>query len=240
MINLKKQSKILLLVVKSMETIEFEKETKIDEKDAIIIVDVQYDFIPGGALPVEGGDLIIDEINEMAKKFKKVSRNVILTQDWHPPGHESFASSHGKNPGDKFQTEDGAIGPILWPDHCIQGTKGAEFHKNLNTDFASAIIRKGRNPQVDSYSAFIENDKKTETGLRGYLKSLMTKRVFICGLALDYCCYFSAMDAVNFGFEVYVLVDLTKGIDLPPGNIARSLENMVNKGIKFANNDSFN
>ncbi len=223
----------------SIETVEFEKNIKITEKDALIIVDIQNDFIPGGALPVEDSDKIIEGINRVANYFKKINRNVILTQDWHPPEHGSFASTHpGKNPGDEFQTENGAIGPILWPDHCVQGTKGAEFHKNLNTALASFIIKKGRNPQVDSYSAFLENDKKTETGLAGYLKSLNIKKVFICGLALDYCCYFSAIDAVNFGFEVYFLIDLTKGIDLPPGNISNCIENMIQKGIKFVNEES--
>ena len=223
-----------------MEQLIFEKIMKINENDALLIVDIQNDFIPGGALPVEEGDLIIEGINKVANIFKKFSRNVILTQDWHPPGHMSFASSYpGKNPGDEFQSEDGSIGPVLWPDHCVQGTKGAEFHNDLETNLASAIIRKGRNPKVDSYSAFLENDKKTETGLAGYLNSINIKRIFVCGLALDYCCYYSAMDAVDFGFEVFFIVDLTKGIDLPQGNISNSIENMKNKGIKFVNQESF-
>lgn len=223
-----------------MEQRKVEKDVKIDEKDALIIIDMQNDFIPGGALPVEGGDLIIDGINKLAFIFKTISRNVVLTQDWHLPGHISFASSHpGKDSGDEFNIKDGAIGSVLWPDHCIQGTNGAKFHKNLKIDLASAILRKGRNPKVDSYSAFLENDKKTETGLAGYLKSLKVKRIFICGLSLDYCCYFSAMDAVDFGFHVYFIVDLTKGVDLPPGNILKSLENMQNRGIKFVSQESF-
>ncbi len=213
---------------------EIEKNVKIVDKDALIIVDMQNDFIPGGALPVEDGDLIIEGINKVATIIKNISGNVILTQDWHPPGHRSFASVYlGKKPGDEFQSEDGAIGPILWPDHCVQGTKGSQFHKDLKIDLASTIIRKGTHINVDSYSAFLENDKKTETGLAGYLKSFDIKRVFICGLALDYCCYFSAMDAVDFGFEVYFIVDLTKGIDLPTGNISKSLKNMKQKGIKI-------
>ncbi|MFW9825419.1 MAG: isochorismatase family protein, partial [Candidatus Thorarchaeota archaeon] len=132
-----------------------------------------------------------------------------------------------------YRSEDGAIGPVLWPDHCVQGTKGAEFHKNLNLNIASLILRKGRNPEIDSYSAFLENDKKTETGLAGYLRSNNTNRIFLCGLALDYCCYYSAVDAVDFGFSVYFILDLTKGIDLPPGNITTSIENMKKKDIKF-------
>jgi nicotinamidase/pyrazinamidase len=223
-----------------MENLKIMENIEIKSNDALIIVDIQNDFIPNGALPVEGGDLIIEGINVIANLFKNFSRNVILTQDWHPVGHLSFASIYpDKKPGDEFQTKDGSIGPVLWPDHCVQGTKGAEFHKDLKTDYASAIIRKGRNPKVDSYSAFLENDKKTETGLAGYLTSLNVKRVFICGLALDYCCYFSAMDAIDFGFKVFLIVDLTKGIDLPPGNILNSFKNMTKKGIKFVNQASF-
>jgi nicotinamidase/pyrazinamidase len=223
-----------------MENIKIKENIEIKRNDALLIVDIQNDFIPNGALPVEGGDLIIGGINDIANHFKDLSRNIILTQDWHPTGHLSFASSHlGKKPGDEFQTKDHAIGPVLWPDHCVQGTKGAEFHKDLVTIPASAIIRKGRNPKIDSYSAFLENDKKTETGLAGYLKSIMVKRAFICGLALDYCVYFSAMDAIDFGFEVYVIVDLSKGIDQPPGNISNALKNMTEKGIKFVKQASF-
>ncbi|MFX1454253.1 MAG: bifunctional nicotinamidase/pyrazinamidase [Promethearchaeota archaeon] len=224
-----------------MESIEYEKDIKINNSDALIIVDIQNDFIPGGALPVEEGDLIIEGINRVAEIFKRYSTNIILTQDWHPQGHSSFASSHpGKNPGDEYQSEDGAIGPVLWPDHCVQGTQGAEFHKDLNLNLASLILRKGRNPEVDSYSAFLENDKKTETGLAGYLKSNNITRVFICGLALDYCCYYSAIDAVDFGFRALIILDLTKGIDLPPGNISNSIENMKKKDIKFVKYQIFN
>ncbi len=223
-----------------MEPIEFEENIKINQSDALIIVDIQNDFIPGGALPVEGGDSIIEGINKVANIFKSYSRNVIVTQDWHPPGHLSFASSHpGMNPGDEFQTEDGAIGPVLWPDHCVQGSKGAELHEDLNQNLASLIIRKGRDPKVDSYSTLLENDKKTETGLGGYLKSNNINRLFVCGLALDYCCYFTAMDAVDFGFSAYFIIDLTKGIDLPPGNVSASIESMKKKGIKFANQGNF-
>ena len=223
-----------------MENIKIREKVKINKKDALIIVDMQNDFILEGALPVEDGDLIIEGINKVAKKFKKICRNVILTQDWHPPGHKSFASVYpGKNPGDEFRSEDGAIGPVLWPNHCVQGTKGSEFHKTLKIDLARCIIRKGININVDSYSVFLENDKETETGLAGYLKSLDINRIYICGLALDYCCYFSAMDAVDFGFEVFFIFDLTKGIDLPPGNISKSLGNMKKKKIQFVNQSSF-
>ena len=221
----------------NISNLEYEKGIKISNEDALLIVDMQYDFMPGGALPVEDGDKIIEDINLMAKRFKNSSTNIILTQDWHPKEHMSFASNHpGKKPGDLYQTE--AIGPILWPDHCVQGTKGAMFHKDLNTTLAHAIIRKGYNPKIDSYSGFLENDKSSETGLAGLLKSLKIKRIFICGLALDYCCFATAMDGIDFGFTVYFLADLTKGIDNPPGNIAKSLETMSKVGIKFANKDS--
>ncbi|MHA1706802.1 MAG: bifunctional nicotinamidase/pyrazinamidase [Promethearchaeota archaeon] len=221
-----------------IDDLKIEGDIKVFNTDALIVVDMQYDFMPGGALPVEGGDDIIDDINDVMDIFQKRSGIIVLTQDWHPPNHLSFASNHpGKKPGDEYQTE--AIGPVLWPDHCVQGTKGANFHEKLNTNAAHAIIRKGYNPKIDSYSGFIENDKKTETGLSGYLKSLKIKRVFVCGLALDYCCFATAMDAKNFGFEVFFLVDLTRGIDIPPGNLSSALEQMTAKGIKFARKESF-
>ncbi len=222
----------------NIENLTFQKDITINSNDSLLIIDVQYDFMPGGALPVEEGDQIIDDINLVAEIFKINNGIVVLTQDWHPKNHKSFASSYpGKNPGDEFQSE--GIGPILWPDHCVQGTQGAKFHEKLKSDLANAVIRKGYNIDVDSYSGFIENDKKSETGLAGLLKSLNIKRIFICGLALDYCCYFTAIDGIDFGFEVYFLVNLTKGIDLPPGNISSSLDNMRNKGIKFVAKESF-
>lgn len=219
--------------------LKIEKGVKISNKDVLLVVDIQNDFLPGGALAVKEGDIIIDDVNKTAEIFKKNNATIVLTQDWHPKEHKSFASSHpGKKPGDLYQSE--GIGPVLWPDHCIQGTFGANFHKDLKVNLAMGIIRKGANPNVDSYSAFLENDKKLETGLAGYLKSLKIKCLFICGLALDYCCYYSAMDAIDFGFkEVYFLIDLTKGIDLPPGNISKALESMSKKGIKFAKEESF-
>ncbi|MFX1313842.1 MAG: bifunctional nicotinamidase/pyrazinamidase, partial [Promethearchaeota archaeon] len=178
-----------------MVKIEYEKNIKIKKKDAFIIVDMQNDFIPGGSLSVEEGDVIIDGINETAKYFKENKALIVLTQDWHPQNHLSFASNHpGKNPGDEFMSSDGSIGPVLWPDHCVQGSQGAEFHKDLKVDLADKVIQKGVNPNVDSYSGFQDNDKKSETGLRKYLNSSKIKRIFICGLALDYCCYFTAID----------------------------------------------
>ena len=223
-----------------MIKLNFEKNIKIGKKDAILVIDMQNDFIPGGSLPVEGGDLIIKNVNKTVKIFKKKGGKTVFTQDWHPKDHLSFASNHpGKKSGDEFTSQDGAVGPVLWPDHCVQNTKGAEFHKKLKVKLADQIIKKGVNPSVDSYSGFQDNDKKSETGLREYLKSVNVKRIFVCGLALDYCCYFTAMDGIDFGYEVFFLVDLTQGIDLPEGNIDNALETMKNKGIKFANKASF-
>ncbi len=220
------------------DEIKYVKDITISSNDVFIIIDMQNDFMLGGALPVREANQIIPGINKIIKIFYEKVGSIVLTQDWHPSTHKSFASNHpGKNPGDEYQTE--AIGPVLWPNHCVQGTYGAEFHNSLEISYARAIIRKGMNPEIDSYSGFLENDKKTETGLSGLLKSLKIKRVFICGLALDYCCYFTAMDGVDFGFKVYFIVDLTRGIDIPEGNISQTLSNMKVKGIKFANLNSF-
>ncbi|MFX0142771.1 MAG: bifunctional nicotinamidase/pyrazinamidase [Candidatus Hodarchaeota archaeon] len=223
-----------------MNDIKFEKGIKIFSSDALLIVDIQNDFIPGGSLPVEEGDLIIEGINQIAELFKKNKAKIVLTQDWHPQNHLSFASNHhGKSPGDEYSSVDGAIGPVLWPDHCVKNTRGAEFHNALKIDLADTIIKKGMNPNIDSYSGFRDNDKKSETDLRNYLNSNKIKRIFICGLALDYCCYYTAMDGFEFGYKVYLLVDLSRGIDLPKDNINNALKTMKKTGIKFANIKSF-
>ena len=151
---------------------------------------------------------MMEFINKTAKKFKKSGGFVVFTQDWHPKNHLSFASNHpGRTPGDEFTSEDGAIGTVFWPDHCVQNTKGAEFHKDIKINLGDKIIKKGINPNVDSYSGFQDNDKKSETDLREYLNSVKIKRIFICGLALDYCCYFTAMDGVDFWYYFYLLFD---------------------------------
>ena len=220
----------------NINEISLEEDIKINPDDALIVVDLQNDFMPDGALPVEEGDLIVEGINKIAHKFKNNGAKIIFTQDWHPKGHKSFASTHpGKSPGDEFQTENGAIGPVLWEDHCVQDTRGAEFHEGLDVNVADAIVQKGTNPEIDSYSGFLENDKKSETGLADKLRSFNIKRIFICGLALDYCCAFTAIDGVDFGFETHFFIDLTRGIDIPPDNVANSIEQMKNKGIKFLN-----
>jgi nicotinamidase/pyrazinamidase len=204
--------------------------------DALIIVDLQRDFMPGGALPVEGGDEIVGPTNELAAIFNQYGLLVVMTQDWHPPGHRSFASAHGKKPYEPYVSE--GIGPVLWPDHCVQGTLGAEFHPQVNTRFAGAIIRKGYRLEVDSYSAFIENDRKTPTGLEGYLSAFEVRRVYLCGLALDYCVHYSALDARALGLEVIVPIDLTRPVNFPPEQLSHALELMVQRGVQFTKSEA--
>ncbi|MCX7956403.1 MAG: bifunctional nicotinamidase/pyrazinamidase [Endomicrobia bacterium] len=196
---------------------------------ALVIIDLQNDFCPGGALPVPEGDKIICNINKIIKNFYKV----IATQDWHPKNHISFASTHSKNIGDIVEIN--GMRQILWPDHCVAATEGAQLHKELDHTEIDLIIRKGTNPSVDSYSAFLENDKITETGLNYYLDGLKIKDVYICGLALDYCVYYSAVDAKKFGFDTYVILNATKGVDIPKGNIERALSHMRSLNIKLIN-----
>jgi len=180
----------------------------------LIVVDVQNDFCPGGALQIKDGDSIIPLINRIMDRFDLV----VATQDWHPQNQVSFASNNpGKNIYDQINIS--GIAQTLWPDHCIQGTKGAEFHDDLDLSKFCLILRKGMNPLVDSYSAFIENDRNTETGLAGYLKALKVREIFICGLATDYCVYYSAMDSLRYGFRCNVIIDATRGVDVPEGSI---------------------
>ncbi|MFW9916927.1 MAG: bifunctional nicotinamidase/pyrazinamidase [Candidatus Thorarchaeota archaeon] len=214
-----------------MDNVAFLESVSLSDNDALIVVDMQKDFMPGGALAVAEGDELVPGVNSLAQKFFERRLRVILTQDWHPPTHASFASAHpGKNPFDSYTEEEG-LGPVLWPDHCVQETTGAQFHEDLATHYAHLIIRKGFHPRVDSYSTFLENDKKTETGLAGYLKSVGIKRVFICGLALDYCDFYSARDAIKKGFEAVVVLDLTRG--LSPESISQALNEMTTLGVQF-------
>jgi nicotinamidase/pyrazinamidase len=195
---------------------------------ALIIVDVQNDFCSGGTLAVPDGERIITTINKLSKKFKRV----IATQDWHPENHMSFSMNH---PGKKeFDIVDyNGTKQVLWPAHCVSGTPGADFHPDLAMNNVNLILRKGSNPKIDSYSAFKESDKTTVTGLEGYLKSLETKEIYICGLALDYCVFYSAIDAKELGFETFVIIDGTKGIDSPEGNIDKSINVMKEAGIQI-------
>ena len=197
------------------------------EHDLLLIVDVQNDFCPGGALAVPQGDEIVPVVNRLARRFA----HVVMTQDWHPPGHRSFASAHpGRQPFETIELEYG--GQTLWPDHCVQGTEGAEFHPGLAVPQVELIIRKGYRPGIDSYSAFRENDRRTPTGLAGYLRERGFERITICGLALDYCVFFSAVDAREAGFEVAVALDACRGIDLD-GSLARALAEMRAAGVEL-------
>jgi nicotinamidase/pyrazinamidase len=195
------------------------------DPDVFLVVDVQNDFCPGGNLAVPGGDAVVPVINALAPRFK----HVVLTQDWHPAGHQSFASSH---PGRKaYETITVAYGPqILWPDHCVQGTPGAEFRGDLDIPHAALVMRKGFRPQIDSYSALYENDRTTPTGLAGYLRERGLKRIFVAGLALDFCVRYSAEDAKREGFDVVVIEDACRGIDVG-GSVAATLAAFAALGI---------
>ena len=192
---------------------------------ALIIIDMQNDFCPGGALAVKGGENIVEPIN----KAQEVFDTIILTQDWHPKEHSSFAANHNAEVYSNMEMDYGS--QILWPNHCVQGSEGANFHRNLNTNKGDLILRKGCNPKIDSYSAFFENDKNTTTGLEGYLKKKEIKQLYLCGLAFDYCVFYSALDGINLGFDVFVFQDLTKAIDLNNSKeIAK--KTMTEKGVK--------
>ena len=192
---------------------------------ALIIIDMQNDFCPGGALAVKGGENIVEPINKAQEEFD----TIILTQDWHPKEHSSFAANHNAEVYSNMEMDYGS--QILWPNHCVQGSEGANFHRNLNTNKGDLILRKGCNPKIDSYSAFFENDKNTTTGLEGYLIKKEIKQLYLCGLAFDYCVFYSALDGINLGFDVFVFQDLTKAIDLNNSKeIAK--KTMTEKGVK--------
>jgi nicotinamidase/pyrazinamidase len=195
-------------------------------EDVFIIVDVQNDFLPGGALAVKNGDQVIEPINALARKFT----NVVQTQDWHTRGHMSFASAHsGMKP---FEMTKLAYGDqVLWPDHCVQGSQGAAFSDKLDLPMVQLVIRKGFHPDVDSYSAFVEADHATKTGLAGYLKERGVKRCFVAGLATDFCVAWTALDATKAGFETYVIEDASRGIDTL-GSLAAAIRNMDAADVK--------
>jgi nicotinamidase/pyrazinamidase len=196
-----------------------------DATQALLVIDVQNDFCPGGALAVPGGDEIVPGINALMAEFACV----ILTQDWHPADHLSFASQHdGKAP---MEMTEMPYGPqVLWPDHCVQGSTGAEFHPDLDTTRADLIIRKGFRREIDSYSAFFENDQTTPTGLEGYLRTRGLTRLTLVGLATDFCVNFSAVDAAKLGFQVEMRGDLTRAIDLD-GSLAEAQDGMIRAGV---------
>jgi nicotinamidase/pyrazinamidase len=200
---------------------------QIAPRAALLVIDVQNDFTPGGQLAVPEGDLIVPLINRLGSLFKQV----IVAQDWHPAGHASFASSHpGRKPYDVIQLPYGE--QTLWPDHCVQATPGAEFHAGLDLPHAQLIIRKGCNPDIDSYSAFLEADRATTTGLAGYLKERGIDTVYMVGLALDFCVMFSALDARAAGFNAIVVTDACRAIDLN-GSLAAAIERMQVAGVQL-------
>jgi len=200
--------------------------------DCLIVVDVQNDFCAGGALEVKHGDEIVPLVNQLARKFE----NIVITQDWHPAGHASFASGHaGKKP---FETTRMRYGTqVLWPDHCVQGTRGAALHEGLDLPRAQLVIRKGFHPKVDSYSGFLEADRKTKTGLDGYLRSRGVKRVYCVGLATDFCVAWTALDARRFRFDAVVIEDACRAID-NAGSLEIAWREMRKAGVKRANSAS--
>lgn len=195
--------------------------------DVLVVIDVQNDFCPGGSLAVPDGDAIVPLVNELARQFD----HVVLTQDWHPRGHSSFASTHpGRN---VFETTELAYGSqTLWPDHCVQGTQGADFHPNLVVTGSELILRKGFRRDIDSYSAFYENDRKTRTGLAGYLRERGLTQLYMCGLALDYCVGWSALDGRREGFDVTVVENACRAIDLA-GSLEAAKSAMRQAGVKL-------
>lgn len=198
-------------------------------QDALIVVDMQNDFCEGGVFDLQGGTSIVAPINAAAKRFK----TVVMTQDWHPKGHSSFASSHpGKDNYSYIEMPYGT--QPLWPDHCIQGSWGADFHPDLDTTAAQIVIRKGFRPELDSYSAFTENDRTTTTGLAAALREKGIKRLYFCGIATDFCVAWSAYDAVQLGFETILFENLSKAIDLD-GSLSAQRDKLTRAGVKFEN-----
>jgi nicotinamidase/pyrazinamidase len=206
---------------------------RVSSIDVLIVIDVQNDFCPGGALAVADGDAVIAPILRVAERFE----HVVLTQDWHTAGHFSFASAHaGKKPYEQLESGYGA--QTLWPDHCVQVTRGADFHPDLKLTRAELILRKGFRREIDSYSAFFENDRKTATGLAGYLRERGLRRVFLAGLAYDFCVGYSALDALRLGFEAVVLKDACRAIDLN-GSVAEMEREFAKAGVEVMNTGDF-
>jgi nicotinamidase/pyrazinamidase len=195
---------------------------------ALLVIDVQNDFCPGGSLAVEKGDEVVPVINGLLPRFPLV----VATQDWHPPDHVSFASSHpGHKPLDVVQAA--GVEQVLWPDHCVRGTRGADLHPRLDAGRIGLVLRKGTRTALDSYSAFFENDRRTDTGLRHYLKGMRVRELVVCGLATDYCVLASALDARRLGFRVSVVSDACRGVDLPSGSVARALQELEKAGVRI-------
>ena len=194
---------------------------------ALVITDIQYDFCPGGALPVEEGDQIVPVVNELIDCFELVA----AVQDWHPPDHMSFASSHNKKVGEVIVLD--GIEQILWPDHCVQGSRGAEFLEELRTGRIERVFKKGTDKRIDSYSGFFDNGHKKATGLGDYLKKKGVDEVYLVGLATDYCIKYSALDAVGLGFTTAVIVDACRGVNLEKGDTDRAVAEMKKAGVRI-------
>jgi len=200
---------------------------------ALILVDIQNDFLPGGALEVPGGDEVVPTANALIPAFDLV----VATQDWHPRDHKSFASQHtGKAIGDVIDLH--GLPQVLWPDHCVQHSSGAEFAPELQTDGIRTIFQKGTNPEIDSYSGFFDNGHRQATGLGDYLREENVKQVYILGLATDYCIKFTALDAAQLGFETFLIEDGCRGVNLQPGDVSRAMEELQQQGITVMNSDS--
>lgn len=197
--------------------------------EALICVDLQNDFYEDGALPVAGASKINPSINKLIKKddFK----TIVASQDWHPEKHASFASNHNEKPFTPYNGELEGLGEVLWPDHCVQGTEGADFHQEIDTDKFDLIIRKGQNPEVDSYSAFRDNDG-TDLGLAAYLKGLDIKKVVLVGLALDVCVFYTALDGIKAGFDVELILEASKGVNAEENDVENAIDKMIAKGVK--------
>ncbi len=202
---------------------------RVSATDLLVLVDIQNDFCPGGALAVADGDAVVPMANDLARHFHAAGAGVVLTQDWHPPGHSSFADSHpGTTP---FQTISLAYGDqTLWPAHCVQGTQGADFHAGLDVPMAALVVRKGFRPGIDSYSAFLENDRRTPTGLAGYCRERGFSRLFFAGLATDFCVAYSAEDAARSGFGSVLLTGASRAIDLN-GSLAAAMARLAAAGV---------
>jgi nicotinamidase/pyrazinamidase len=205
------------------------------QESALLLVDVQNDFCPGGSLAVPGGDVVVPVLNAIMPGFSRV----IATQDWHPGGHVSFASNHpGAKPFDTVRLASGE--QQLWPDHCVAGSPGADFHPRLDTRHLNLILRKGTRTELDSYSAFLENDRTSSTGLEHYLRGLGVKHLFVAGLATDVCVYFTVLDGLRLGFSVFLVEDAARGIDTPAGSLAARLQEMEEAGaLRLASGSLF-
>ncbi len=203
------------------------------QMSALILIDLQNDFMPEGALAVPDGNAVIPVANRLVRSFDLV----VATQDWHPPGHSSFASQHpGKNPGDTIELD--GLRQELWPDHCVQGTSGAELHADLDVRRMTRIFQKGTDPRIDSYSAFFDNAHRKSTGLADYLKEKGVSEVYLMGLATDYCVKFSVLDAVELGFRANVIQDGCRGIDLQAGDVSKAIDEMKTVGVVIVSSEA--